>query len=85
MYSIGGCAKARVYAEVMARQETVQRASDFSRVVVKVMPNITLMSIMQHQINEESEAIDCSKVFMQLFLKILNCIFTVIVAVKKLH
>ncbi|GBN44817.1 hypothetical protein AVEN_133510-1 [Araneus ventricosus] len=48
---IGGTAKSRVYAEVKARA-IVQNAIDFATVVTKVVPNITVISMLQNDIDK---------------------------------
>ena len=45
---IGGTAKSRVYAEVKAKRATVQNAIDFATVAVKIVPNITVISVLQN-------------------------------------
>ncbi|GBM13664.1 hypothetical protein AVEN_148187-1 [Araneus ventricosus] len=49
---IGGTAKSRVYAEVKARRAIVQNAIDFATVASKVVPNITVISMLQKDIDK---------------------------------
>lgn len=74
---IGGSAKSRVRAEVMGHREVVQTAKDFSIVAAKVMPNVTVMPIMQEQIDAESGSIDWSNAIkikgIQSVHSIINC------------
>ncbi|GBL98741.1 hypothetical protein AVEN_8634-2 [Araneus ventricosus] len=49
---IGGTAKSRVYAEVKARRAIVQNAIDFATVAAEVVPNITVISMLQNDIDE---------------------------------
>ncbi|GBN30684.1 hypothetical protein AVEN_116731-1 [Araneus ventricosus] len=49
---IGGTAKFRVYAEVKARIAIVQNAIDFAKVAAKVVPNITVISMLQNDIDK---------------------------------
>ncbi|GBL91652.1 hypothetical protein AVEN_71310-1 [Araneus ventricosus] len=49
---IGGTTKSRVYAEVKARRAIVQNAIDFAPVASKVVPNITVISMLQNDIDK---------------------------------
>ena len=49
---IGGTAKSRISAEVKARRARVQNAIDFGIFAVKVVPNVTIISVLQNDINK---------------------------------
>ncbi|KAF8793879.1 hypothetical protein HNY73_001911 [Argiope bruennichi] len=49
---IGGTAKSRVYAEVKARRAIVQNAVDFATVAAKVVQNITVIPMLQKDIDK---------------------------------
>lgn len=57
---IGGSAKPQARAEVMRQRDLVQMAKDFTVIVPKIMPNVTVVPIMQKQIYAKSELIDWS-------------------------
>lgn len=50
--SVSGTAKSRVYAEVKARRAIVQNAVDFATVAAKLVPNITVISMLQNDIDK---------------------------------
>ncbi|GBL80060.1 Pro-Pol polyprotein [Araneus ventricosus] len=52
VHGIGGTTKSRVYAEVKARRAIVQNAIDFTTVAAKVVPNITVISMLQNDIDK---------------------------------
>ena len=58
----GGTVKSRVYAEVKAKRATVQNAIiDFAAVVVQVVPNNTVFSVLQNDINKTHTDLNLSE------------------------
>lgn len=79
---IGGSAKSRIRAEVMGHREVVQTAKDFAIVAAKIMPNVTVVPIMQEQIDAESESIDWSSA---IEIKGIQCVHSIINCNSELH